>query len=296
MNRILWWRIVALKILIVIIPLISILYILKWILPEARRQYSRNQFTGQVTEWQSKYFRYFSRHPQSREQISLLVENFYRAFRNSYGDKFHMIPFSRKPELLIFGNRKEFRHHHRRKYWSDLKHNAAYYSPINHKITMYWHPNFLEDVLYHELTHMFMDLGLAAYNPQWSPWFSEGIATYFEKSQVVQAAIVPGAVDAEIAQFLQLALVTQTLIPLESILRSQHKNFTGKDNSQYYFQSYLVIYFLLHAENGRYVDKFYRYFDEEYQTGPCSPDLFWSIMDELPANFCRNFYRWLRSL
>lgn len=287
------WRIWVMRSLVLTIPLLCILVVLRGVLPIARKAYSSSQFLGPVRSWESASFRFFSRDHQYDSSVSSTVENFYKAFLKTYSTQFSLKPFSRKPEVFIFSDWQEFLHYHRRYFRKNLlRHTAAYYIPLNHKIVLYWHETIIP-TLYHELTHLFLDLGIERYHPDGSAWLNEGLACYFERSSVQHDGIVPGLLDRLVYLRAQQKIKENTWLPMERVLAATYKDFQQEGCENYYYHSYLLVYFLLHGMNGRYVEKFYRYFDEERRHGPCSSTIFWQIMEEPRHEFMQKFTKFL---
>lgn len=282
MNR--WlWRHLIIRAILIITPAILSIFLMRYLLLEARRWYSRSQFEGEVTEWSTEHFRFFSRKFTHQREISEFVENYYRAFMDQYGNNFGIRNFHKiKPEIHIYGDRQELLLYYKKRYNADLPHNAAFYEPQYHQIAVYWNPKYqnpdhLQSILYHELIHLFMDIGMEYY-PQWSRWFSEGVACYFERCKLVSGKLEVGPMDEEVRNFLK----DRGLMPLPELLRATTNDFQSKNNESYYYQSYFLVYFLLHAEEGQYKSRFYEYLHEESKIGTCAPEVFWTIMGEQP--------------
>ena len=278
------WRFRLFKASFIAIPL-SIFLLIKIALPTIKNWYDKSLFETKSTTWETKHFRFRSAEKSKNKQISKLVETFYLGFCN----RFKNIPFRNltyKPEIHILGSREEFRRRHKRRYLKDLPHNDAFYNPSNRRIDMHWDSISIKRVLYHELTHLLLDLVVqASYKPQWSLWFNEGLAGYCERCVIVDKKLVPKRFDPKVAYRLKRAIDDKTILPIKKLLNAKSKDFEGEENYLYYDQSYALIYFLMHSDHGKNQAKFYRYFREEKKTGPLSIQIFWRIMGT-PKIFC----------
>jgi hypothetical protein len=289
------WRIRVVKFLILAVPLALILTILRLVLPEARKQYARAQFSGEVHEFETEHFLFYSRNAENFSPVSRLVEDFHAAFYQSYEKRLRMHAFPRKPQIWMFADRDEFLRYHKKHYWSDLPNNAAYYDQRHYQVVLYWTtPEAMKYVLYHELTHLLMDMGVGYYNPEWTPWFGEGVAGYFERCEVISGQLVHGTLAPSLLQ-----QTRQTWLPERSarlinlLITATGQHFEDKNNAEYYNKSYLLVYFLLHGEQGKYREKFLEYFEEERKDGPCPPHVFWQIIGEPLDDFGTQFSRFL---
>ena len=290
----LYYKLMAVRLAIVVVPLSLIILLLKLVLPTMAREYRHRQFNGAVQELRSEHFHFYGHKFDKFAEVTRLAEDFYQAFYRNYGEIFQLAHFSRKPEIFIFGNRQEFLRYHRRQTWSDLPNNAAYYNPLDNRVIMYWSADNRR-TLYHEITHQILDLGSAGGHPEWSPWFNEGLAVYFELSHVNAGRIEPGARNAKILARVRQAAPGGLPHSIPRLLMATNQDFRGSDNDLYYYTSYLLIYFLLHGENGAYHQKFYRYFQQQRHPGPCPAYIFWDTIQVSPNRFSKQFTRFVHT-
>ena len=284
----------AVKLAIIVGPLLLIILLLKMVLPAAAREYRHRQFTGPVEELATEHFQLYGHKFDKFVEAGQTAENFYRAFYHSMGQVFQLQPFSRKPEIFIFADRQEFLRYHRQHTWSDLPNNAAYYNPLDNRVIMYWTTDN-QRTLYHEITHLIFDLGTGGGNPEWSPWFNEGVAVYFELSRVVDGQIDPGPRNSAIMTRVRRAVPGGLPHSVAKLLSASYEDFRGKDNDLYYYTSYLLVYFLLHGQEGAYCQKFYRYFQQQRRPGPCPPYIFWDTIQESSERFSKQFTRFVHA-
>ncbi len=120
------------------------------------------------------------------------------------------------------------------------------------------------EVLQHEGFHQF------AYNyfgPELPIWANEGLAQYFEDALLVGARLEVGLVDDRRLAVVKRALAEGEAVPMRELLTisSQDWGRTLQANPQrsmlLYAQSWSLVYFLVHADNGKYQKAFSTYLE-----------------------------------
>lgn len=275
---------------IVLLPLIIIVLVLKVFLPGFSREVRTSQF-GDSKSFQTKHFYTLTKEiPESPHQVAALCENFYDAFKNEHQSQISFKNLENKIEVFFFGNRKEFDSFYKTQYSRSIPHNAAFYSPIQQRIVLYWNNNTRE-TLYHELTHMILDIGVDFHLPKFSVWFNEGLAMYFEKYRVVNGGLIPGELDNEAVLFVRQAFKNHMFVPLTELCEASAVDFRSSNNSIYYYESYLFVYFLKHVKGA---DIFLQYFKEEGKPGECSPYALWNILQKPSIEVEKEFLRYYK--
>lgn len=112
----------------------------------------------------------------------------------------------------------------------------------------------LWDVLEHEGFHQFARQRLGFTLPT---WLNEGLAEYFERGDVQRGTFKTGYADDEEVEYLRrLARQDDGLIPLEMLVNMDGRTWNAAvaagGASQNYLQSWALVQFFVHAENGRY--------------------------------------------
>ncbi|BAM02785.1 hypothetical protein PSMK_06260 [Phycisphaera mikurensis NBRC 102666] len=116
-------------------------------------------------------------------------------------------------------------------------------------------------VLQHEGFHQFA----AARLGQLPHWVNEGLAQYYEDAPLVNGRLFVGELNAERLAGVRSALIRGTAWPLPTLLRAEGRTWIDllhrdPDRSRtLYAQSWSLVYFLIHAENGRYREAFLNY-------------------------------------
>jgi hypothetical protein len=118
------------------------------------------------------------------------------------------------------------------------------------------------EVLQHEGFHQF------AYNyigPDLPVWANEGLAQYFEDAILVGTGMKLGLVNARRLALVKNAIANNRAVPLDALLTMSYEtwNATLRDDparaALLYAQSWAVVYFLVHGDNGRYQRAFVQY-------------------------------------
>ncbi len=117
-------------------------------------------------------------------------------------------------------------------------------------------------VLQHEGFHQFARARLGDELPI---WVNEGLAEYFEHSIVVAGKFRTGIVDGERLAAVQQAVERGRAIPFDALLNTTHAEWnrlvasgTARGGLQY-AQSWLIVHFLAHGDNGRFRKAFSQY-------------------------------------
>ena len=265
------------KLSIVIAPLLLIVFVLKIFLPLVSKQIRDSKFGNAKNQYTTQHFRILTKTiPESPQEVAYICENFYRAFVAEHQAQIDFKTPQNKIEIFFFGNRSEFDKHYKTEYLREIPHNAAFYSPLQQRIVLYWN-NSTHETLYHELTHAILDIAVDFHSPQFNVWFNEGLAMYFERYKIQNGKFVSGDLDQEAVLFVQQAYKTGLFVPLTLLCRSTPQDFRSSENSIYYYESYLFVYFLKHVKGP---EVFSLYFKEEGKAGKCSPYALWNILQK----------------
>jgi TonB family protein len=125
-------------------------------------------------------------------------------------------------------------------------------------------PRTLTSIVYHEITHYFLNRALV-YRPA---WLNEGLAEYFATANIDENEVYLGELSPERLQLLR----TASLLPLGEFFavdqKSRYYNERQKANV-FYAQAWAFVHFLLH---GRHSDAFRRYLEELTRGEMALPD------------------------
>lgn len=143
-------------------------------------------------------------------------------------------------------------------------------------------PAALADLMVHEAAHQLIDQRIYGGSGRGSRWVNEGLAWYFGYTSRTKAGEfepghtggksispwknAPPASDSEIGQrlkSLRSSLKTAEAGWLDDVLSADATQFYGVDIHLNYAKAWLVVHYLLHAENGRYAEAFAKYIEGE---------------------------------
>lgn len=135
----------------------------------------------------------------------------------------------------------------------------------------------------HETTHMLFHL--SAMSDKWksggklSSWFYEGLSEYFEACAYSDGKLETGKIHPFNLFYVKQSFINKNTVPLDELLVSKMTDFdcSGKYDAPgvnlAYAQSWGLVYFMLEGGSGKYLKKFYRYFDME-RSGRGGPEAF----------------------
>lgn len=292
MDRSVYYRILLFRILILLLPIVVIVAIFR-LLPNLQKQYHKSILGKDAVTWSSENFQFYSQHKLPDYQVSQLVEEFYTAFLNSNKETMELDKFQARPNIFIFANRQEFDKNHQAKYWTNIPYSSAFYDPNDRGIRLYYTGEALtlRQVVFHEMTHLVMDLSTASLRPRWSPWFAEGVACYFENAQIVnQQLVIPEMHLANAKAFMR----NHAPIKIRELLNSKSKNFKEKNNQLYYIQSHLLVSYFLEHPKTEFTRFFYNYFQAEAKEGVCPPGIFWNLLPVSEEELQQDFEKFLK--
>lgn len=124
---------------------------------------------------------------------------------------------------------------------------GGFYDTRTKRVTAY-HGRFgcqgtTRDVLAHEGTHQFEDLVLQGKFENAPIWILEGLAVLFESAAVVRNEVKIGLVPRERLYALKRGLAAGKLIPLDRLIRTPKRAFTGYHYAHAWSLIYMVLYY-----------------------------------------------------
>ena len=117
-----------------------------------------------------------------------------------------------------------------------------------------------ESTAKHEAFHQFASSRFSKGIPA---WLNEGLAEYFEKTVYINGSIINGQVPNSTLQLLQNDIQTDSCIRFLELMRMSkgtwNQNLVDGNGAKQYRQSWAMVHFLIHANNGQYASSFDRY-------------------------------------
>jgi hypothetical protein len=176
----------------------------------------------------------------SLRTVAAHLEEFLRMLQSSIGGDASGLMFSAR----VFSDPREFRRYAAR---LGAPNAESLYDPksaevvicLGHSTGAAW----LSKTLAHEFTHEYMDRVWKRTDPL---WFAEGMAEYFANFSVHGGRVVPGAVDREATQLLNL----DSPIPLTDFLKSSRDEMYGSTFRLRYAEGWSLVHYLFSRNDG----------------------------------------------
>jgi hypothetical protein len=135
--------------------------------------------------------------------------------------------------------------------------SAGYYDPIAKSLDILFSRKFKDyswQTIQHEGFRQFAYTSeFGAYSPV---WMSEGLGEYFAKGLWTGSSVKTGAVSNDDLDEIQGYISDKKLLPFATLMTMETRDWnmaSGQDLRRNYSQSWSMIHFLYHAENGKYV-------------------------------------------
>ncbi len=168
-------------------------------------------------------------------------------------------------QLILFKDRSEFQAHNDSMPWAE----AFYRAPASRAYFASSAANPCHWML-HEVTHQLND---QVAHLKLRLWISEGLASYFGTSAIVDGKLVPGDIDPdtypiwwlskmELTGNLQADIAKMRIIPLRTLISESGPLASGEDINLHYIEYWSLTYFLLHGEHGKYAAGYRRLLTE----------------------------------
>ena len=204
--------------------------------------------------------------PSEAADAAKLLDAMYRA----YSSGLSMLPKKRDTtfEAWVFKHKNDYNstlQAHRRGDRNVTEHSAGMFFTTTYgtqvtAVTVEDSWNHFERVAKHEAFHQFAYSRFQHGMPQ---WLNEGIAEYFESSTYINGALIPGQVSKSTADLLRQDIRLNRCTPFLDLLRMNGRewlqNLANGDAALQYRQSWGMVHFLIHGENGRHSGKFNQY-------------------------------------
>jgi len=109
--------------------------------------------------------------------------------------------------------------------------------------------DYLWSLLQHECWHQFCRESVGG---RWPAWLNEGMAEYYAASMWTGDEFMTGLVPMDKLLRMKLALSSKALKRLDTLVAMDHQQWNEEISAVNYLQSWSLVHFLAHAEDGRY--------------------------------------------
>lgn len=265
------------------LPPLCLLFILHILYPSLHSEYRLKDLGSGFRQVEMERVNLFTNvNGDEAAAVAGILDRFFERFFQGFGGDFALSEMEGDVEFWVFQTVEELQVHFKKKHHKDLYNSGGYYDPSNRVIAIPWasHRALLVESVLHEGTHLIFDQFSGASSPQWSPWFSEGLACYFGSSRVQGSEIRLGGYDP---YFLKLFLEKRRSgegVTLRDLLEAPYRFFLEGGNALWYGGSQLLAYYLLEGEEGRLRERFFQYYRLERLPGACGIHQFCSVFGE----------------
>lgn len=225
---------------------------------------------------------------QAAKDAVAILDRFTSAVVAEYGGPLHLKPGGDRTEVIVFSDQSDLEVFGREELGSDFEYNGGFYLPAWRTIGVVGsaYPAQLVGPLAHEGTHMMLDFWVDASGPDWSRWFDEGVATYFEASDFRGPGIRLGGVKSGILRRAREAVAANAWPPLEKLFAAPAAAWESEENGLYYSEAAMLVHLLLEGRGGALRERFFAWYEVERRPGPVSPEEFARVvgpLDEVEA-------------
>jgi hypothetical protein len=234
---------------------------------------------------------------QAARAAAAILARFLTAVEDEYADAFHLRPVTDRMELVVFSNQEDLERFGRSALGSDFQYNGGFYLADGRTIGVVGdgNPRQLVRPLFHEGTHLILDSWVEGGGHEWSRWFDEGLASYFQASRIRSDRIRLGGVSETSILEARQALREGRWPSLSDLFDAPSDVWTGPDNWLYYSKASLLVEYLADGEGGALRSRFLDWFENERRPGPVGAWDFSRIVGD-PASIDAALVRHVRAL
>ncbi len=265
-----------LRVAAVVLPVFAFILILHFLAPGLRTRHRVGTLPeGYVSIESGGPYEFFAR-PENRtaREAGRMLTGFRRALFREYGREFSLVERDARFQVIIFSDHEDLRAFGEGHLGSDFARNAGFYIPDWQAMGIVGDgdPANLKRPLLHEGMHMILDVFVKGGGHEWSRWFDEGLATYFEASSVSPGGKVRlGGTNPQLLSVLREDIRSGRALSMDDLITAGDAEFEGERNLSYYATSALFIHLMLEGGGGRMRDRFFNYFEAERSPGPVAP-------------------------
>ncbi|MHC4471774.1 MAG: hypothetical protein ACYS99_12510 [Planctomycetota bacterium] len=274
----------ALRWLAALVPIAALLLVLHAVSPSLRTRYRASRLPDgyENVGRYGPYFVFARPENDAAPWAGEILQHFTDEMLARYGDALGLRPAESRYEVYVFDDHADLAEYSRDELGSDMEYNGGFYLRSLRALGVVGRRSPIELVrpLFHEATHMMLDTWTRGSGHEWSRWFEEGVATYFEESSVEDGRLRLGGYDERAARRVVGAIENGRWIPVSALIGAPGSAYESEDNWLYYRESALLVHWLLEGEGGAQRERFFSYFEEERAPGPVGPSAFARVVGE----------------
>jgi hypothetical protein len=239
----------------------------RWLVPGGKRATTLEKLKVKSADWggawefETTHFRLRSNLPLETALTACLdLERIYRGFYATFGAAFELHEVIEPMEVSIHADRSS--------YPELSSHLGGYFSPADNRLYMDASSGLERPLLAHEVTHQL--LFNTAYRTRKRSghipgWLDEGLAQYMQAAARPLGESLAFRPGTEVPAWLSEHAVAQDPFTLKRVLNLDQTAFRGSESRLKYAQSWSLVQFCLHADDGLYRPGFLRYINGCYR-------------------------------
>lgn len=250
------------------------------------------------------------------EAVADLLGSFHGYFEEFWSDRLTIRDAPDRSRLYLFYSRFKYKQLHEGIPPGTMEfvgHYTAYHDLIALHTDTVGLAN-LPDLLLHEAAHRLIQVRLYGEDYLPSPWVSEGLASYFGHTLRDRSGkFSTGRIGGKGATFFKgvkpdtrgsahyvlkeyrRAVKKGDTRPLDELLEADGGFYVQGGEAERYAASWLLVHYLLHADNGAHASSFARYLEHEAE-GEQGPEVFFEDIEMTPAALSESFEDYVLSL
>jgi hypothetical protein len=262
-------QVTALRIAAAVVPVVAFLLLLHYLAPALQTRHRENTLPeGYRSIGSTGPYEFFARPENAAaREACWILDRFRAAVFAEYSTPLHLTPRDSHFQVIVFSNQTDLMTFARDQLGSDFTRNAGFYIPDWRAMGVVGDGDLQSVVrpLMHEGMHMILDTFVEGGGHEWSRWLDEGLATYFEASDLLpDGRIRLGGLDP----LLTRRLKASPPLGLIDLLRAGDEEFEGDQNLLYYGTSALFVHYFLTGAGDEGRKRFFTYYELERSPGP----------------------------
>lgn len=268
-TRVLLWKIGTVAALLALV-----FAAMHFLLPGLATLREQRQLGERFEQIETEHLRLWApRGTRDAPALASTMERFATALYGAYGEPLSLRPLEEKITVRLFTTQEQLaRDAKQRGMTKDLSHAIGFYNPRDWSIAITLRErDSLLPLVFHETVHLLMDRPDQPRAAKRSTWISEGVAVFFEHSDVTDDEIRLGGVDPLAARHIVALARTGRHVPLRDLI-TRPALFDSDRAPLCYSEAGTLVAYLLTGANGRYRKGFLRHVAEDLQRGAASSE------------------------
>ena len=234
--------------------------------------------------------------PETARGLGVALAAFASELVEEWGEFFLLRPVPPPVVLEVFASSEQLATFHSEQYRETFHNLGGFYDSRSRLVAVPAPVFALESLrtLFHEGTHLVFDLSHSGSVGRFPIWLNEGLATYFEVTDLGGGGVLElGGVDRSAMRMLAEALDSGRIRSADQVLRSGPAEFRGERNGDYYSAAHGLVAYLMEGEGGALRRGFGSYYRELRSGRAVNPGLIYWKVDSDAESFDRGWRRFV---